>query len=69
MDTPHQSGPGGLLAASGVATLVSLMPALTDIFQFISAFVGAFFAILAMNKWIRNKLKERNQSKPPESNE
>lgn len=69
MDTPHQSGPGGLLAASGVATLVSLMPALTDIFQFISASVGAFFAILAMNKWIRNKLKERNQFKPPESNE
>lgn len=45
------------------------MPALTDIFQFISASVGAFFAILAMNKWIRNKLKERNQFKPPESNE
>lgn len=59
MDNPHQTGPGGLLAASGVATLVSLMPTLTEILQFISAAIGAFFAILAFYKWVRKKLKQR----------
>jgi membrane protein implicated in regulation of membrane protease activity len=66
MDAPHHNGPGGLLAASGVATLVSLMPTLTDIFQFISASIGAFFAILAFYKWVRKKLSQKKETQPKE---
>lgn len=59
MDAHGHGNPGGLLAAAGVATLLSLLPTLTTILQFITAFVGAFFAILAFSAWVKKKLKKK----------
>lgn len=62
MDATAHNGPGGLLAAAGVMTVISLLPTLTTILQFITAAVGAFFAVMAFYKWVRKKLKENKDS-------
>ncbi len=60
--TSHDNGnPTGILAAAGLSTILSLIPALTMYMQFATALLGFILAVYGTYKTFFKKTKDTNE--------